>query len=395
MLTDKKLQSLKAKEKEYLLADRDGLSIRVRKTGHMTWIFRYRYNNKAQKIVLGLYNQNRPESAIPLKKARNIVSKYTALLEENNDPKRWLEDQELEKKKKKTVNEVVDEFIERVLIVNRKRPEQPVRMLKKDVLPVIGTDFISDIRRQDLLKVTDAMVDRGAKVGANRTLTLLKQVFDYAESRQYVIANPVLGIKSIHVGGKETSRDRVLDHNEIAQLLKSLSSWRTHESNKLAVRFLLACGQRVGAVFTAKWSDICFEREVWTIPASSDHYFTKSDEERQLPLSTLMITLLNQQKKYSHNSEFVWPAVTDPLKVMIKDTLSSVIKRGNYGDLSPWTAHDLRRTVVTQMAEMSIPFHVTEKIVGHKMSGVAAVYNRYSYMDEQKEALNQWAERLK
>ena len=45
------------------------------------------------------------------------------------------------------------------------------------------------------------------------------------------------------------------------------------------------------------------------------------------------------------------------------------------------------------MAEMSIPFQVSEKIVGHKMAGVMAVYNRY-YMEEQRDALIQWAKRI-
>lgn len=394
MLTNKQLQSFKPKDKEYIIADRDGLSIRIRTTGHMSWVFRYRYNAKAQKIVLGAYNQNTPDSGISLKKARITVSKYKSLLEEDNDPKQWIEEQLREKRQKKTVKEVIDEFIERVLMVNRKRPKQPIRMLNTDVLPIIGKRFIADISRKDILKVTDVMVNRGAKVGANRTVTLLKQLFDYAESREYIVSNPVLGLKAIHIGGKEISRDRVLDLSELTILLNSLSEWNTHQSNKLAVHFVLSCGQRIGAVFSAKWADIDFKERIWTIPASSEHYFTKSDEERKLPLSSLMIELLAKQREFSGNSEFVWPAVTNPLKVMIKDTLSSVIQRNNFGELDHWTAHDLRRTVVTHMAEMSIPFQVSEKIVGHKMAGVMAVYNRYNYLEEQRDALNQWAKRI-
>lgn len=79
-------------------------------------------------------------------------------------------------------------------MVNRKRPKQPIRMLNTDFLPIIGKRFIADISRKDILKVTDVMVNRGAKVGANRTVTLLKQLFDYAESREYVVFNSVFGL---------------------------------------------------------------------------------------------------------------------------------------------------------------------------------------------------------
>lgn len=93
MLTNKQLQYFKPKDKEYIIADRDGLSIRIRTTGHMSWVFRYRYNAKAQKIILGAYNQNTPDSGISLKKTRITVSKYKSLLEEDNDPKQWIEEQ--------------------------------------------------------------------------------------------------------------------------------------------------------------------------------------------------------------------------------------------------------------------------------------------------------------
>jgi hypothetical protein len=39
--------------------------------------------------------------------------------------------------------------------------------------------------------------------------------------------------------------------------------------------------------------------------------------------------------------------------------------------------------------------HVVEKILNHTMQGVMAVYNRHDYMEERRQALNQWAERLR
>jgi integrase len=50
-----------------------------------------------------------------------------------------------------------------------------------------------------------------------------------------------------------------------------------------------------------------------------------------------------------------------------------------------WTIHDLRRTMSTNMAMLGVPQPVTEALLNHKtgvVSGVAAVYNVYSYADE-------------
>ena len=63
----------------------------------------------------------------------------------------------------------------------------------------------------------------------------------------------------------------------------------------------------------------------------------------------------------------------------------------------PWTVHDLRRTVVTGMAEIGIAPHIVEAVVnhvsGHK-GGVAGVYNRAKYSQEKRAALQRWADHV-
>jgi integrase len=62
-----------------------------------------------------------------------------------------------------------------------------------------------------------------------------------------------------------------------------------------------------------------------------------------------------------------------------------------------WRLHDLRRTAATEMARLGIAQHVVEKLLNHRsgsIRGVAAVYNRHSYLDERRYALEAWARRL-
>ncbi len=59
--------------------------------------------------------------------------------------------------------------------------------------------------------------------------------------------------------------------------------------------------------------------------------------------------------------------------------------------LEPWTIHDLRRTFSTNCAAIGVPLHVTERILDHRsgtISGVAAIYNRHTYLPEMREALD-------
>ncbi len=62
-----------------------------------------------------------------------------------------------------------------------------------------------------------------------------------------------------------------------------------------------------------------------------------------------------------------------------------------------WTLHDLRRTFATRLAEMGTPPHVIERILAHQsgtISGVAATYNRASYLPEMKSAFLAFEEKL-
>jgi hypothetical protein len=66
--------------------------------------------------------------------------------------------------------------------------------------------------------------------------------------------------------------------------------------------------------------------------------------------------------------------------------------------LQPWVLHDIRRSVVTHIAELGFAKpHVIEAIVNHvsrSKAGVAGVYNRATYMPEKRQALEQWANYL-
>jgi integrase len=65
--------------------------------------------------------------------------------------------------------------------------------------------------------------------------------------------------------------------------------------------------------------------------------------------------------------------------------------------IPPRVIHDLRRTFSTAMASLRVPLHVTERILAHRsgtVSGVAAIYNRYDFMEEAREALTTYEAHL-
>ena len=52
-----------------------------------------------------------------------------------------------------------------------------------------------------------------------------------------------------------------------------------------------------------------------------------------------------------------------------------------------WTLHDLRRTAKTLMVRAGVRPDISERVLGHVIAGVEGTYDRHSYMDEKRDAL--------
>ena len=118
---------------------------------------------------------------------------------------------------------------------------------------------------------------------------------------------------------------------------------------------------------------------------------SKSDRLNQIPLPSPALQIL---ERLPRTGEFVFSTTgTTPVSGFSKakqrcDRLSGVVG---------WRFHDLRRTVASGMAKLKVEPWVVEKVLNHQtgqLSGVAGVYNRWGYLDEKREALERWANKL-
>lgn len=82
-LSDRQLKTVKAKDKDYVLSDGDGLQLRVRSNGSMLWNFNYRDPITKNRINMGLGTY--PE--LSLANARKKVVAARELLAQGIDPK--------------------------------------------------------------------------------------------------------------------------------------------------------------------------------------------------------------------------------------------------------------------------------------------------------------------
>lgn len=164
------------------------------------------------------------------------------------------------------------------------------------------------------------------------------------------------------------------------------------------LRLLLLTGQRRGEVAGALKSelDLAAAEPVWMI--SGDR--TKNGLLHRLPLCPMAKAQFAKAVAASDpKSAFVFPSAKDPLcapisAAAITRAMARLVAELKIPTVSP---HDLRRTVGTEMARMGLPVHIRSLVLNHSpMSrGITdAVYNRYAYDKEKREALTAWEAKL-
>jgi len=193
----------------------------------------------------------------------------------------------------------------------------------------------------------------------------------------------------------EHRRSRVLNDTEIRQLWSALDlnnkKMDIYRVSKLALKLILLTGQRPGEVAGMTWSEVD-EDNFWNIPAER----MKNGEPNRVPLNRMALDVINTARFYSGDRPHVFVSSYKPDKQMTRHALTRAVARhwAEMGINEKFTPHDLRRTMRTRLAEIGVPDIIAERVLGHKLQGVMAVYNRHSYDQEKREALLKWEARL-
>ncbi|WP_244369564.1 tyrosine-type recombinase/integrase [Pseudoalteromonas xiamenensis] len=304
-----------------------------------------------------------------------------------------------------TVQALASEFLQRYIKPKRKDPDEIERMFAKDVLPLIGAVKLKDITRRDIIsKVLDPITDRGSGTQANKTLSILKQMFDFGVDRDLLQGNPLASLKRKNIGGEEKSRTRALEFEEILQVFGRLPKLGVSAQVIYALKFIVLTGCRPQEVTGAKWEEFDFDKMMWTIPAERVKQKKGGERIHKVPINPNMVILLDELRAaFSYlSSEYVFPSTTcinvKPGEQPIdRHSLSKAINRKHKElGVPKFVPHDLRRTLATRLGDKDIGADpiVVEKILNHELQGVQKVYNLQEYMEERRQALLDWGTKL-
>jgi len=268
------------------------------------------------------------------------------------------------------------------------------RLLEKHFLPPFRHEQVADVRTDMISRIVDRLLKTPAE--ARHAFAAVRQFFNWAVRRGYVDRSPC---DRLRPPGRAIARDRVLASDEIVQILQHARS-EVSTFNAI-VQLLLLTGQRRNEISSLELSWVDFEDRTITLPAR----ITKNKRSHTFPFGSLSEVLLKsaatnlalraETAGAKKPSEILFPARGRDTPFAGWSKAKPDFDKGC--SLAHWTLHDLRRTCATNLAALGTPVHVTEKLLNHisgTTGGIVSVYQRHSYLDEMRLAIDAWEMRL-
>ena len=283
--------------------------------------------------------------------------------------------------KKESFGNVVSNWLTRHVERNGLRSrDEIVRLLDRHILPAWRNREFVSIRRSDITALLDKVEDGSGARQADYCLNIVRSVMNWYASRHDDFNPPIVrGMRrqSPHA----QARTRTLTDDEIRAI------WRAAETDGTfgaLIRIALLTAQRREKVRTMRWDDISDAGE-WTI--------SRAPREKEtggvLVLPDVAREIIHAQPRLGNNPYVFAGRGDGPYNGFGKSKarLDGKLPEGTAG----WTVHDLRRSARSLMSRAGVSSEHAERVMGHRISGVAGVYDRHSYRDEKGDALRKLA----
>lgn len=374
-LTDTAIKRAKQKEKEYKLADGDGLYLHITHIGTKWFKYRYTINGKTSTKSLGKY------PFMSLTAARQKRDELKIMVLDGIRP--------LEKKANMVFTELINEYFENRSDLSEKYIDNNRSSIEK---------YFSDLLTMELDKITPTVLiddfkrmnKKGVVVYAKKSGGMIDRIFRYGVTLQYCKYNPMRDIDlSILLQKKEVKNyAHITDQALFRELLIAIENSICDGSTKRALRLMPYVFLRPSNIRDAEWSEFDYKNRLWTIPAAK----MKMSRDHIVPLTDTIIDILGEKKE-----GLVFPSPYSASKKLSENTLNIMLKRLGFGGVM--TTHGFRHTASTVLHE-NIHIHgissdVIEMQLAHvEKNSVKGVYNKALYMPERQRLMQWWSDYL-
>jgi integrase len=388
MLTDTALRNLKPRDLPYKVTDRDGMYALVTTTGSISFRCDYRLNGRRETLVIGRYNPR----GLTLALARTKCLEARAAVARGESPAQAKRSAKVRLNIGTFCDYAEKWFREANLSASTKAMRRFV--YNHDIYPRFKRLRLTEISADDIRALCERIKARNAPATALQVRDVIKGIFDFAALNGYKIDNPAAEVSPKSIA-RFTPRDRALSPLEVQLLHRAMERIQATADHRLAIRFLLLTMVRKGELVGGLWTEVDFERQVWTIPKER----MKARRPHNVYLSRQTLQILTALKACAGSSPYILPSRNNPNRHIANGSLNRLTQaivgqaRANNMPLGDFTVHDLRRTGSTLLNEVGFNGDWIEKCLAHEQGRSSrGVYNKAQYADQRRHMLQEWAD---
>ena len=386
-LTDTQIKRIKPDTKPYKVSDGGGLFLWVTPSGGKIWRWTYRHEGLAKLMTFGKY----PDVPLSLARERHTVARK--LLANGLDPM-------AQRKAVKTAEKAaIENSFQSIASLwmehwqdgkSSRHVDYVKRRMEADILPCLGARPITDIEAPELVAMTKAIEQRGARDIAKRALETVGQVFRYSIAHGYSKRNPASEIRPSDIlkSTRKVNYARI-DAKELPQLLRTLEVYQGTHVTRLAMKLMALTFVRTSELIGAKWSEFDLEAARWNIPAER----MKMRTPHIVPLASQALEVLDTLRTLSGQSEWLFPGDRNTNKAMSNNTILKALERMGYK--GRMTGHGFRGLASTILHEQGYTHeHIELQLAHAPRNAVSAAYNHAQYLEPRAKMMQDWADFL-
>jgi integrase len=360
-----------------------GLRLRVLHTGVKTFVLLCRpptAKGHVTRRALGRWGE------LTLDEARDKARAWLALIGKGIDPTivAAAERAANQLKSSETFGAVADDFLERYA---------PGIAKAQECRNIVQREFISrwkdrpfgSITGHEAREAIQAIAKRGI-YQAHNAFGYLRRLYSWAQGSGYtVLRSPLDGLSANDIiGAARKPRERVLTDDEVRCVWTALGGmgfpWTP------LFKLLILTAQRETEISEMRWSEIDFDKRLWTIPANR----MKGARSHEVPLAPQALAILKALPRYAGDFVFSVNGGKSPVNSFGK----SKARLDKACGVTGWKIHDLRRTARTHFSALPVQDLVRELVIAHAKPGLHKVYDQHAYASEKTECLRLWEHRL-
>ena len=372
-----------------MYADGGGLYLQVAKNGSRSWIFRYAVGGRERYMGLGSLE------AISLADARKAAQECRRQRVAGTDPIEHRQSERTEARlaaaRAMTFAQCAETYIasHEVAWRNPKHRAQWRSTLKAYVYPVFGQLPVQSVDVSLIVRALEPIWNSKPET-ASRVRGRIECVLNWATTSGFREGDNPARWRG-HLSNLFPAKGKVrpvkhhsaLPYEDMPEFMVALGAQKGNAA--CAMKFLILTAARTVEAVRARWEEINFQKNTWTVPGSR----MKGGREHRVPLSMAAVELLANMDE-TRDGEFIFSATRGdtPLSDM---ALLECLRRMGRGKTI--TSHGFRSTFRMWAAERTLmPREVPEAALAHVAGDkVEAAYQRSDLFEKRRVLMNAWA----